>query len=230
MIEMEKITNKITVECKKVKKFCKDKLMESENKTAEEPKKDNPFRMNTNENPKRGIPYTPHQIDDQNLYDGNHGQTKKVIFSENMLPKQNTNNMAFVYAIHVSKFDADKKVEDIVEHVMQNTTIIDPDNFKVVKLNNTRSDFSSFKISTYTNEIYDEIKSIWAPYFYVRDFRQNNNNASSRMKQNSGYKVRNFANETPTVSFKHKHRYIRNEDKQRERTDRRPQTINRGNM
>lgn len=96
---------------------------------------------------------------------------ERLVFSDDILPaKQNSNDMNPAYVMHVSKFDIDKKVECIIEHVMQNTSIIEPSDSKVEKLGNEKSDFASFKISTYTSEMYEEIKSVWGPHYYARDF------------------------------------------------------------
>lgn len=53
---------------------------------------------------------------------------------------------------------------------MSNTNIISNNAFKIEKLGKPEADYNSFKIMTLTNDIYHEIKDIWAPHYDGRDF------------------------------------------------------------
>lgn len=75
------------------------------------------------------------------------------------------------YELHVSKFDINTKIDAITEHVMQHTSIIDPNDFIVEKLGKPGADYASFKISTNSNEFKKEIKSIWSPNYVAREFK-----------------------------------------------------------
>lgn len=70
----------------------------------------------------------------------------------------------------MEKFGSDVNVELIVEHIMNNTSIIDPKEFIVEKLTNNGENYASFKISTYTIDLVKEIKRIWAPRFTARNY------------------------------------------------------------
>lgn len=108
----------------------------------------------------------------------------------------------------------DTKNEFIENHIIQNTSINHPKDFVVEKLGNERSDFASFKVSALTKEDHEEIKSIWVPHYYARNFRE-----GSKTKRTNGYRVKNPINETPKVSFKSVNRSNRNGKKNRENNE-----------
>lgn len=221
--EIEKLAMKMTNECKKVKKFCIDKFAEIEDKTKCNSSKPNPFRVTgvDKKKKKKGVPYAPQPTDDEDDdcdTNVNNIKAKKVVFNECLMPtKQNGFNEMSSHAIHVSQFSVNKKVEEIIDHVMNNTSIINPSDFMVEKLSNHKSDFASFKISTHTREMYEEIKNIWHPYYYARDFRPPRNNFNSNMKTNGRFDgdVRG----TSKFNFKKRQHNDRNEKSVRENYD-----------
>lgn len=202
--EVEQISAKITKECKKVEIFCTNKIIEVESK--QNVKKPNPFK----------------QQNDQNTSLNTHNQPKNIVFSDAILPGNiNQNNVNHEYVMHVSKFDIDKKVECIIDHVIQNTSINDTSDFEVEKLGNENADFASFKISTRTSEMYEEIKGIWGPHYYARDFvmKRNGHGNITMMNKSDKRSMRKFVRETPKVSFKHNQFKFRNEKNQHSKID-----------
>lgn len=84
------------------------------------------------------------------------GGSQNITFSEKLNPLGQMN----VYALHVSKFPITTKSEAIIEHIINNTSIISPDAFKVEKISGEKADYNAYKISTFTYTLYEEIKGI----------------------------------------------------------------------
>lgn len=161
---------------------------------------------------------------------GIQSDTKKVIFADNLMPmSQSTKKAATEYALHISKFDPDVNISVIVEHVMQNTTIIDPEDFIVEKLGNSGADFATFKISTYTNELKEEIKEIWAPHYNARDFFDKRHKNIEMQRNVNKYKMNNV-DETPRYNNNNKHRQMRSESGHNNNAGHRRHTPTRQNM
>lgn len=126
-------------------------------------------------------------------------------------PQQPKNNatMNGVFEIHVSKFDNEYTENDLIEHIMQNTTIVVAEVFTVEALmSQNQSDergYKSFKITTLKKQIYDEImdESLWAPEFTARNFvSEKSSNWPKKSTQNQftkrnkgNYNKREFPNE-----------------------------------
>lgn len=186
--EIKKLTKKMTNECNKVKKFCTDKCAEIEDKTKCDSPKPNPFRVTDVDKKKKnkGVPYAPEPTDDEDDECDTNVNVKsgqKYVMPE----QQNSANEQYVYAMHVSQFNVNKKVDEIVDIVMNHTSITDPSDFLVEKLSNHKSNYASFKISTKAREVYDDIKNIWHPHYYARDFRPAKNNFNSNMQTSSRF-------------------------------------------
>lgn len=86
-----------------------------------------------------------------------------------------------VYAIHVSKFAKDTKIDDIIS-LITGKTDINSDSFSVEFSSNRKqkkNKFVNFKISTLKKEICDKLvnDSIWSPNYTVKQFeiKQNSN-------------------------------------------------------
>lgn len=88
--------------------------------------------------------------------------------------------------------------EDIVQHVMSNTTIINDEAFKVEKLSNYKSDYVSFKISTLKKELYMMIKHIWEPHYTARDFIENSMSRTPT-KRTPSYKAKKKKHGTNSI-------------------------------
>lgn len=76
-----------------------------------------------------------------------------------------------IYEMYISKFDVSVTEKDIIEHIMEQTTIAMPDLFKVQKLNH-KNGFNAFKVSTFQKQYYDEImnENIWSGGFTAKDY------------------------------------------------------------
>lgn len=122
---------------------------------------------------------------------------------------RNRMNWHEAHAIHVSKFPLGTQKEDIVEHVMQNTSIVDPEDFLVETLGSAKSDYVSYKISTISTTMYDEIKNIWSPHYVARDFRPIRKNTNMEMKRTRPFGMKNVA--YPPNSYKKNYRDMRYE-------------------
>lgn len=200
--EIEKVSNAMTTKCKKVRKFCTKRLDEIEEningiKIQSNAKKQNPFRVNSSSEQTSEVT----GIADEQNHDTH------IMFSQNLLqPTTNDESANDVRAMHVSKFRLGTKIEVIVEHIMQNTTIVMPDEFKVEELSNPTSDFVSFKIST-SREKYDEIKNIWWPRYIARDFRPKRMNS---MRNRSTHEMNNAPYGTSNVKSNQHNRNNRN--------------------
>lgn len=175
--EFQKISVKFTSDMEEVKKQC-DKILNKgqhdKNNTAE--KGPNPFKKTMQ-----------HKVSFGTDVETTHQQTC-IEFSTKLIPNAQTpvqNPMC--YSMHVSKFPKAATVDDLTEHIMNNTTIINPDAFKIEKLGRAGSDYNSFKISTLQMSTYDIIKQIWAPHYVARDFNENRKMHTPNVKTNNGY-------------------------------------------
>lgn len=80
----------------------------------------------------------------------------------------------------MSKFDNKVTENDISMFIMDNTTIAMPELFKVERLKSQKQPETpkhvSFKISTFSNEIYKKIidEKLWSPNFTARVYLTNN--------------------------------------------------------
>lgn len=62
-----------------------------------------------------------------------------------------------IYEIHVSKFSIEMTANTISQHIMENSSILTPDLFKVEPMNSRKMNnahFSTFKISTFSKRVY----------------------------------------------------------------------------
>lgn len=197
--ELLTLSEKITTECKKVKKFCSNKLNDIEAKMIS---KQNPFRVNAQEN----------SGEQSQMYDENNNEVRKVIFNDGILPvAQRANKSVADYELHVSKFDINTKIDAIIEHVMQHTSIIDPNDFMVEKLGKPGADFASFKISTISNEFKEEIMSIWSPNYAAREFQTKQNKKNGMNNGLNKFRVSN-AERKPKFGIQQNHRVHRSEN------------------
>lgn len=94
----------------------------------------------------------------------------RIIFSDALMPETNQKKK---FAAHISKLPMCVNIEDIVDHVINNTDIDFPDLFEVELLGNSNADYRSFKISSSTIEHHLMIMSIWSPHYTARDFLVN---------------------------------------------------------
>lgn len=189
--ELEKISDKVAIECKKVKLQCKKIQIEMEKNSNGNTNKQNPFRTNGNDM----------NTEWHNDEDGGDGQSN-ITFSENLRPlnfvsaaQPNTEREKELYILHISKFPKTTTIDDIQQHIMNNTDIVTHDSFKIEKLSKRESDYNSFKVSTLTYEKYDSIKNIWAPHFTARDFEDKHKPSPS----NRALKFDMKRNDTPNV-------------------------------
>lgn len=118
---------------------------------------------------------------------------RRVTFVDLKSPEQSVTKQKSVYMIHISKFDSSQKTEQIEQHIMNNTTIINPDSFNIERLENNSYDKSksksvTFKLTTLKKQVYDEImnKTLWEPKYKARDFvpSQHKNNTPQRRATN----------------------------------------------
>lgn len=96
-------------------------------------------------------------------------------FDTNLRPaKQSQNKESKIYEIYVSKFEEGTSTDAIEQHIMNNTSIVHNDAFKIEEIISKsykgRRDYIAFKITALKYEIYNEIMDIWAPHFIARDF------------------------------------------------------------
>lgn len=92
-------------------------------------------------------------------------------------PQQQQQNVGIqestnIHEIYVAKFKLGTTTEAIKQHIMDKTTIIHPECFKVTELQSKKEnrDYVAFKISTLQIELYNEIMGIWAPDFTARKY------------------------------------------------------------
>lgn len=144
--------------------------------------------------------------------DKNNGMEIKLNSTHKLLPPNSENHdIKNVYEIHVSKFHPNTNVDDIIEHIISNTTVKNPDLFKVEKLMKKTAfkneiKFISFKISTLKQGIYEKImdENVWSPDFIARDFENTwikRNDNYTQYKQTK-YNRHKQINETPKLSSK----------------------------
>lgn len=230
--EIDKISQHITDECKKVKIICLKQMKKIDKKYTNEPdaqkenlQKENPFRSKTLNTSNKAVTFTSRKSNDD-IISPDSNNNKSIHFNENLIPQTQTNenqNVNAMYMMHVSKFKIGTKKEYIVEHIMQNTTIIQPDEFIVEELRNPSSDFVSFKISTSSSEMYEEIKGIWSPHYVARDFRPNRINNSVAWRKMRPFQMQ-YNKYKPNYVNKNNHRNMKAERNQHYKNDYRRHT------
>lgn len=96
-------------------------------------------------------------------------ETQNKIRGRDLLkPPQIKNEEQSTYTIRISEFAKDTSVENIANYILMNTTIINPDLFKITFWENRDNENNtgiSFKITTLKSEIKDQImnENIWSP-------------------------------------------------------------------
>lgn len=227
--ELEKISSKVANECENMKTYYTSLLNENGN-NIKGPKRYNPFSNRTvtfetpqsnesidndesNQNDHRtkfsvnlipGEPNTPAQNETSEQQQQNQQHTS---FSDRLnVPVNSNNRIEEVYAIHVSRFPLNIVVDDIIQHIMNNTEIINPDAFKIERLDKLGSDFISFKISTLKHDVYKMILDIWAPHYTARNFNTSPHKYKRTPKPTpKKFHPERYANETPrNESQRHK--------------------------
>lgn len=117
--------------------------------------------------------------------------TRTITTKTNLKPPVQINEDKDIYEIHVSRFDVSTTEEEINDHIMKNTQINSRDLFKVHKLisaNKRKQDYTTFKITTLTKNLYEMIKEeqIWAPNFEAREYMKTNKR--NELNENGNYR------------------------------------------
>lgn len=108
---------------------------------------------------------------------------------ENDSEKTNGLKSGKVFEIHVSKFPVNTSTEDIVNIIMENTTLAVADGFNVELLSSQKNakerNTVSFKVSTLKRQIFDEIikEETWAPNYKARKFINVNEKTDENQRQ-----------------------------------------------
>lgn len=194
MKEMEKITKqideKITNECKKLKYENLKYLTPNEERNNNNNRR---YERQCNITPRRNVTFTTKTTHLMNKNTKNNETCHRDLSNEdeqereeqNMITKFNTklkpakqtqHTTNEKYEIYVAKFEYGTEKEWIEQHIMDNTTILSNDAFKieeiVSKRNLNRPNYVAFKITALKYEIYKQIMNIWTPHFTARDFIQ----------------------------------------------------------
>lgn len=222
--ELEKISSKVAHECENIKDQCSKLLNEYDNKNKSSLRV-NPFSRTNNT--KRNVTFQT-QLNSEENGNGNDEQIEteeNISFNDKLIPvthntetrkdtpeQQNNKHTTFndklnpsinsnkqeVYAIHVSRFPLNVTIDDITAHIMNNTKLINPDTFKVQRLDKQDSDFISFKISTLQHTAYKMIMNIWKPFYTARNFNGSpHNNKKTPMQALHKFQANRQMNETP---------------------------------
>lgn len=175
--ELQRISAKFTSDMEEVKKQCDKILIEGQHgKKNTSDKPPNPFKKTMQHN----VSFGPD-------VEATHQQTS-IEFSAKLIPNAQTPvQNAMYYSMHVSKFPRAATIDDLTQHIMNNTNIINPDVFKIEKLGRAKSDYNSFKISTSQLSTYNIIRQIWAPHYVARDFNENRKTHTPNVNANNGY-------------------------------------------
>lgn len=133
---------------------------------------------------------------------------RNIQFDPKLVPTKQMNinyNEKKVYEIYISKFEFDKTIEDIEQHITSNTNF-NTQTFTIEEIRSSSSsgrapNYKAFKIMTLKREIYDEIMDIWAPHYKAREFKQNTNERRVTTTNTYHEQPTNIYNRTPNKSY-----------------------------
>lgn len=100
-----------------------------------------------------------------------------------------------VYEIHISKFRKDTKEANIVTHIMIKISI-NNELFKVTKLDTNERNYTSFKITTLHDDIYEQLMNneLWAPDFKARNYEHPKENRMNKKPLKNRWQQKNDDN------------------------------------
>lgn len=224
--EIGKLDKKFAKETKTTREFCTKKINERESNKNSGIR--SAFDNLQSDTPKRSVSFASakgNQPKHDQVADNQQRNDSHLVFSEKMKPATQTKTTdKNRYEIYVAKFAVGTTVSDIVEHVMKNTSIINPEAFKV-EICNSNSDYIAFKVSTLNKEPYDEIMNIWSPYYVASKYRYVDTHRSKinpfRMKNGFDTPMHsNRRNSNTNTNTRTMRRYSPRRNERRERNER----------
>lgn len=146
--------------------------------------------------------------------------TKPTTNNTNMNTSSDTNKL---HVIHVSPFETSVESNQIVDYIIGETDISDPNYFSVEKLIGPREDmqrktYVSFKISMFSEQVYNKImnKTLWEPNQNARKFEprstKKNDQGLKRITSNR-FQMNNYnsdrGNVDPNNNYKSSNKFVR---------------------
>lgn len=185
----------ITNECKRMKEkimselrtenntntYTEENMDRAEGSKENEKKNTNKMKQRTLtsmlQHTQKTVTFDGGEISDEEGETNEQRHTSNIHFNENLkpAPERKQYNEKNKYEIYVAKFPCGTKCQDIEQHIMQNTSTISNESFKIEEIytkKQTQPSYVAFKITTLRKNLYNEIMNIWTPHYKAREYRQ----------------------------------------------------------